>query len=154
MNFGLQSKTQKLSVPRERGQWRASLRRGWRSNQGAGTARCVVMGRSLDFLPVAAGSAMGFTLDSSMRPICILKRQVKSESHMENGLELGDEVGRLHQWPIATTCFTQGWSRKIQRIHLRDIYKEQKEFTRHLSRQNHMNKIQRRMVGLWKLQCG
>lgn len=56
------------------------MRRGWRSDQSSGPARCVVTGRSLDFLLVAAGPSKGFKLDSSMRTICILKREIKSES--------------------------------------------------------------------------
>jgi hypothetical protein len=48
--------------------------------------------RSLDFLLNVAGPLKCFKLSRGMRPLCSLKREVNSEDHVENGLELGGEL--------------------------------------------------------------
>ena len=63
------------------------------------------MGEGLDFLPIVAGSLKGVKLGKEMRPICILKREVKSECHMENMLEPGGDLGDNSISPLVTMYF-------------------------------------------------
>lgn len=59
----------------------------------------------LDFLSTVAGSLKGVKLGSGMRPICILKREVKSECHAENVLEPGGELVDNSISPLVTMYF-------------------------------------------------
>lgn len=64
-------------------------------------------GKVSEFSPIAAGSLKDLKLGSGTRSICILKRKVKSECHVEKGLELAGELGDYSIGPFATRCFTQ-----------------------------------------------
>lgn len=66
----------------------ADLRWGWRSSWGSSFTRHLFAGKILDCLLMIAGLLNSFKLGRGMRSTCIFKKELKSEYHVENGLEL------------------------------------------------------------------
>lgn len=65
-----------------------------------------MVGEGLVFLLTVAGSLKGVKLGMGMRPTCILKREFKSECHMEKVLEPGGELGDNSISTLVTMYFT------------------------------------------------
>lgn len=107
MDLGLSRKTQKITVATEWEQWASQFEKRLEKQLGFRSGMCLFAGRSSDFLLIKAGRLNGFKLVSGMRPICILKREFRSEYHVENGLELGGELGDYGIGSLTTLYFVQ-----------------------------------------------
>lgn len=107
MNLGLSRKTQEITVATEWEQWAGQFEKRLEKQLGFRSGICLFAVRSLDFLLIIAGRLNGFKLVSGMRPICILKREFRSEYHAENELELGGELGDYSIGSFTTICFAQ-----------------------------------------------
>lgn len=75
---------------------------------GFGSGKAVVMGRKLDLLLIVAGTLKSCKVGSGMESICISKREVKLEYHVENGQELGGELGDYNDGAFSTMCLIRG----------------------------------------------